>query len=309
MKKIIYFGTAFIIAAFLTVYFLMPDTLLGVLKALEREGGGLEEKTLVINNMTIHYLEGGKGDPLILIHGFGADKDNWTRIGKFLTPHFRVIAPDLPGFGESSKEPGGKYTIKDQALFIKQFAKQIDVTSFHIGGSSMGGNIAGQYAFLFPDELKSLFLVAPGGVFSAQPSQMKQMLDAGEKNPLVAGTPEEYDRLLAFVFEKVPPIPGPVKKYLAKVAVENRHLNLKIFKMIKDPESNLPMETMLENVLVKTLILWGDKDRVLHSSTAQILGDVLKNSKVTVLENVGHLPMIEAPEKTADHYLEFLGYK
>lgn len=309
MKKLLFSGVTLIIIAFLALYLFFPGTLLGVVQTLEQKAGGLEGKTLVVNDMTIHYLEGGIGDPLILIHGFGADKDNWTRIGKFLTPHFRVIAPDLPGFGQSGKEPGEKYTIRDQALFIKQFTKQMNISSFHLGGSSMGGNIAGHYAFLFPNDLKTLFLVAPGGVFSAQPSQMKQMLDRGEKNPLVAGTPEEYDRLLAFVFEKVPFIPGTAKHYLAGVAVENRQMNTKIFNMIKDPERNIPMETLLKNVPIKTLVLWGDKDRVLHPGGAQILGGVLKNSEVVVLENVGHLPMIEAPETTAGHYLKFSGYK
>jgi abhydrolase domain-containing protein 6 len=175
MKKLFFATTTFVIVAFLIVYFFMPGTIFGLVQILERKASGLQEKTIVVNNLNIHYLEGGKGEPLILIHGFGANKDNWTRISKFLTPHFRVIAPDLPGFGESSKEPGNKYTIKDQSYFIKKFAEKIKISSFHIGGSSMGGNIAGYYAFLFPGNLKSLFLIAPGGVFSSEPSEMQQM--------------------------------------------------------------------------------------------------------------------------------------
>ena len=84
---------------------------------MERKAGDLEQKSVEVNGMNIQYLEGGSEEPLVLIHGFGANKDNWTRIGKFLTPHFHVIAPYLPGFGESGEEPDGKDTIKNQAVF------------------------------------------------------------------------------------------------------------------------------------------------------------------------------------------------
>lgn len=65
------------------------------------------------------------------------------------------------------------------------------------------------------------------------------------------------------------------------------------------------MESLLKNVDVKTLILWGAEDRVLDSSGAKILESIMKNSKAIVLENIGHAPMLEIPEETAKLYLEF----
>ncbi len=306
MKKIVFSIFIIILLGFLSVYFFMPGTMFGLIQKIERKAGHLQEKTLLVNGLNIHYLEGGKGDPLVLIHGFGANKDNWTRIGKFLTPYFHVIAPDLPGFGESSKEPNDKYTIKDQALFLKQFVDKLGLKSFHLGGNSMGGNISGQYAALFQGDLKSLFLIAPGGVVSSEKSEMYQMVKNGKPNPLVARNPEEYDKLLEFVFVKKPFIPGPIKSYLTGVAIENQNLNKKVFQLIKDPKLNEPMELLLKDVDVKTFILWGTEDRVLHSSGAKILGSLVDNSKVIVLKDVGHIPMIEIPEKTAKLYLEFL---
>ena len=94
---------------------------------IARKAGDLEQKSVEVNGMNIQYLEGGSGEPLVLIHGFGANKDNWTRIAKFLTPHFKVIAPDLLGFGESNDNPDGKYTIKNQAVFLKQFLNKISM--------------------------------------------------------------------------------------------------------------------------------------------------------------------------------------
>ena len=154
-------------------------------------------------------------------------------------------------------------------------------------------------------DLKSLFLIAPGGVVSSKPSQLFQMIKNGEPNPLIARTTEEYDKLLDFVFVKKPFIPFPIKSFLVKEAIKNQDSNKKIFQLIKDPDLNLPMESLLKNIDVKTFILWGDKDRVLDSSGAKILESIMKNSKALVLKNIGHVPMIEAPEKTAEVYLDF----
>ena len=305
MKKTLISIFAIMLLGFVAVYFFMPGTTFEIVKKIERKAGGLEQKSVEVNGMTIQYLEGGSGEPLVLIHGFGADKDNWTRIGKFLTPHFHVIAPDLPGFGESSKEPDGKYTIKDQAVFLKKFIEKIGIKSFHIGGNSMGGNIAGQYAALYQNDLKSLFLIAPGGVVSSEPSEMYQMLNKGEANPLIARSVEEYEKLLDFVFFKKPFIPNSIKGFLVKEAIKNQDSNKKIFQLLKAPNLNEPMESLLKNIDVKTFILWGAEDRVLDSSGAKILETVMANVKAIVLENTGHVPMIENPEKTAELYLDF----
>lgn len=307
MKRVILSVLTVLVLGGLGCYFFMPAALFGLSMKLERNLGGLGEHTVGVNGMTVHYLEGGKGEPLVLIHGFGAHKDNWTRIARHLTPHFRVIAPDLPGFGETGREPEGRYAIRDQALFIKAFLSALGISSCHMGGNSMGGNIAGQYAALFPETLKGLFLLAPGGVATAQPSEMFQMLEKGEPLPLVVGSAKEFNALLDFVFEEVPFIPGPVKNYLTEKAIQNRALNLEIFEILKDRSQGEPMETLVKGMRVKTLVLWGEKDRVLHPGGAEVLGRIVPDSKVIILDNVGHVPMVEAPERTATAYLEFLG--
>lgn len=305
MRRIIISILAIIVLGFVSVYFFMPGTLFGIVQKKERKKAGLEQKSVVVNGMTIQYLEGGSGEPLVLIHGFSANKDNWTRIAKFLTPHFNVIAPDLPGFGESDKDSGGKYTIKNQAVFIKQFINTIGIKSFHIGGNSMGGNIVGQYAALYQEDLKSLFLIAPGGVATSKPSELALIIKNKGPNPLIARNAEEFEKKLDFIFVKRPFIPSPMKGFLVKEAIKNQDINKKIFQLIKDVSLNEPMESLLKNVDVKTFILWGAEDRVLHPSGVKILGSIVKNCKVTVLEGVGHVPMIEKPEKTAKLYLEF----
>jgi abhydrolase domain-containing protein 6 len=305
-KRIFVLVPLVILIGLIGVYFLFPGVTFDLLQKAERRAAGLEQRSIDVNGLHIEYLEGGKGDALVLLHGFGANKDNWTRIGKYLTPYFRVIAPDLPGFGQSSADPDGDYTIGTQAERVKAFVRTLGIKSFHLGGNSMGGNIAGVYAARYPEDLKSLLLISPAGVVSAEPSEMFLLLKEGKPNPLVVENVEEYERLLDFVFVKRPFIPGPIKRYLIKEAIRHRPLNRKIFKQLHGSVGVPPLEDLLKGVKVPTLIVWGEKDRVLHVSGAKILESVMPEAKAEIMDSVGHVAMIEKPEETARLYLSFL---
>jgi pimeloyl-ACP methyl ester carboxylesterase len=297
------------LGAVIIVYYAFPDVAFKLLLKAERISAGLKQHSIEVGDLHIEYLEGGQGDVVLLLHGFGANKDNWTRISKHFTPHYRVVAPDLPGFGESSRQPGANYTIAAQADRIHAFVRAIGVKRFHLGGSSMGGNIAGVYAARHPENVISLWLVAPGGVVSAEPSEMGKELNEGKPNPLIVNSLEDYDRLLHFVFVKRPFIPGPMLKKLAEEALKNRPLNQKIFRQINGVPVKSGLEGALNSSVVPTLILWGADDRVLHVSGAKVLESVMPNAQVAIMKGVGHLPMIEKPAEAAEIYIRFLRQK
>ena len=309
--KILVAIPAVILLILTALYFLFPGTVFRILLNSERKSAGLEQKSIDVDNVHYAYLEGGKGEVLLLLHGFGGNKDNWTRIAKYLTPYFRVIAPDLPGFGESSRDKDATYTYTAQVNRLHNFIKALGIRKFLIGGNSMGGNIAGNYTARFEDEIICLWLIATGGVISPQPSELSQMLKSGDRNPLVAGNAEEYDQLLDFVFVKKPVIPGAIKRYLVEEAISHRPLNQIIYKQITSANTDnfIPLEVLLKGTQTKTLILWGDKDRVLHMSAAKTLESVMPNAKSIIMENVGHVPMVEKPEDSANIFLSFLGKK
>ena len=308
MKKLKIFLTIFLITLLVIVafYYIFPGVSFKFLLKAERSIAGLKQNNVTIEGFNIQYLEGGQGDVILFLHGFGANKDNWTRFSKYLTPHFRVIAPDLAGFGESTRDAAASYTISVQADRIHAFANSLGFKAFHLGGNSMGGNIAGVYAARYPKNVISLCLIAPGGVVSAEPSEMYQRLNAGKPNPLVVEKPEEYDALLDFVFTKRPFIPGAIKNYLTEEAIRNGPLNNVIFQHIQAFKKTSSLETLLNGFTVPTLIIWGKQDWVLHFSGAKILGSVMPNAQVEVIENMGHLPMIERPKEMAEIYLRFL---
>ena len=108
-KKIFIIVPFLILLGLAGVYFLFPGTVFNLLLKAERSVAGLKQHRIDVKGQHFAYLEGGTGDVVVLLHGFGANKDNWTRMARYLTPHFRVIAPDLTGFGESSPDPGDDY--------------------------------------------------------------------------------------------------------------------------------------------------------------------------------------------------------
>ena len=263
---------------------------------------GLREKSILVGKHTIVYLEGGRGESVLLLHGFGADKDNWNLFSRYLTKRYHVIAPDLPGFGESSKIWGDQYNIAAQVERVHAFAKEIGLTRFHLVGNSMGGLIAGVYAARYPDELFTLGLLDPAGVTEREPSEFSLELEKGN-NPLIVESVSDYDKLLDFTFIKPPSLPDPLKSHLAEMAVQSKDFNKKVF--IEATPGN-QLEVMMREIRAKTLILWGDTDRVLSVSSARVLQKGIENSKVIIMKDCGHMPMIERPEETARYYLEFI---
>jgi len=169
----------------------------------------------------------------------------------------------------------------------------------------MGGHIAGAYTATHPEKVKSLVMIAPGGVASAEPSEMAHRLAAGGANPLIVATADDYEDLLDFVFFERPFIPRPIKTVFVREAIAHRPLNVSIFKQYRDPRHLEPLENGLKDMAVPTLIIWGAEDRVLHASGARILAAAMPKARAVVMAGVGHVPMIEKPEDTAALILAF----
>lgn len=282
--------------------YIFPENALKTIANAERGKAGLELFEVDVNGMNMKYLAGGKGETLILIHGFGANKDNWTRVSKYLTPYFTVVAPDLVGFGESARPDNTGYSIMEQMERVRAFADTLKLKRFHLGGSSMGGNISAAFAATHPEYLKSLWLIAPGGVYSADKSELTERLNKGE-NPLIATDRESYNRVIDFVFYKKPFIPPPVVDAFAAEAVRNKPINDIVFKAIH--ENPVETDKVLKGCLVPTLVIWGKNDRVLHWSGAKIIENNMKTASVVIFDKTGHLPMIEKPEESAREFLRF----
>ncbi|TGM80412.1 alpha/beta fold hydrolase [Leptospira bouyouniensis] len=267
--------------------------------SIERYRSNLETKSVVVEDLVWKYTEKpDDGETLLVVHGFGGDKDHWTRFSRHLPKNIRVIAPDLPGFGESSKPEGISYTQESQAIRLQKFTETLGLTKFHIAGNSMGGGIAGIFAAKFPKQVKSLILFDNAGIKSPVPSEMQTIELSGKESPLLVKDTEDFDRLLRFTFVKPPYLPSFLKSYFAEKSVANREWNAHILKQIR--KEGYVLESKLDQIEAPCLTIWGKEDKVIHYSVMEVLKNKLKTKLETVLlENMGHAPMIEDPQLSA----------
>lgn len=269
---------------------------------LERWRSGLHQAHENVGGLDWEYLEGGQGEPLLLIHGFGADKDNFTRVARYLTPHYRVVVPDLPGFGDSSKPADADYRIAAQVERVRAFAQHLKLGKVHLGGSSMGGHIAAYYAAKYPDEVASLWLLAPAATAASFDSELTRHFRETGEMVLLAKTPEEHARVRAFVLAQPPFLPYSFTKVLGERAAANYALHRKIFDMLVESPT---LETWAPRIDAPALIVWGDQDRALNPKGAEATRALMPNGRVVMMPGVGHLPMFEAVAQSARDYLDF----
>ena len=119
---------------------------------------GFTHKYETVNGIKIHYVTGGTGEPLVLLHGFGQNWYMWNRLLPELSRHFTVIVPDLPGVGESGRPENG-YDKKTLAVYINTLIKQLGYTNINLAGHDIGLMVAYAYAAQFPGEVKKLALM------------------------------------------------------------------------------------------------------------------------------------------------------
>jgi len=282
--------------------YLAPEKATKLAIDLERKHSGLTLKEINLpGELHYVYLEGGKGEPLVLLHGFGANKDNFIRVARFLTPHYRVIIPDHIGFGESGHPQDADYSAGVQAVRIRTLAKALGITKLHLGGSSMGGHISLMYAAIYPDEVKSLWLLDPAGVWSAPSDEVREIIIKTGKNPLMARSEDEFAKIFAFVMADPPFIPRPILNVMAQERIRNYELEKRIFKETHTDS----VEKYVDGLKTPTLIVFGNKDRAINPATAEILHKLMPRSEVIIMPGIGHLPMLEKPHKSAEDYLKF----
>ncbi|MBS7661188.1 alpha/beta fold hydrolase [Pseudomonas lalucatii] len=304
MKKL-FLALVLLLATGAGVLYGFPATLLASMQWLEQRAAGLSHERVEVADLSIHYYRGGPrdGQTILMIHGFGADKDNWLRFARPLTERFQVIALDLPGFGDSSK-PNASYDVGTQAERVASFVQALDIDRLHLLGNSMGGHIAALYAARYPQRVSSLALFANAGIDAPVKSELIARLESGATNPLLVQKPADFERLLDFVFVEPPPLPAPLKRYLAERAVDNSTHHQQVFTQLI--ERYIPLEPELPKIKAPTLLLWGARDRVLDVSSIEVMRPLLRRSSVVIMEDLGHAPMIERPQETAGHYLSFL---
>lgn len=291
-----------VVIAVIGFVYLGPQYAGRLLIGLQRSQAGLERREIQLpNGLHFAYLEGGRGAPLVLLHGFGGDKDNFNLVAKHLTLHYRVIVPDEIGFGESSHPEDADYGPMAQAARLRDLVHALSITGLHLGGNSMGGHIALTYAALYPDEVRSLWLLDTAGVWSAPKSMVQRTIEKTGENPLMVRSEDDFAKTLSVIMSKPLFIPRPILNVAARQRIKNYSLEERIFKAISIDS----VEERATGLKTPTLIVWGKEDQVISVEAAEILHRLMPRSTVIVMPGIGHVPMIENPGQVAEDYLKF----
>lgn len=291
----------------LLVYWFFPRPLLYYVRDRLRAKGRLTLRSAHSGGHDWPYLEGGPRGamPLLLVHGFGGDKDNWAMLAPHLTDRYHVIIPDLVGFGDNVRDPGLPYDIKAQTDRLIGFMDAIGLQKAHIVGNSMGGWIALQAALDHPDRLATLTLVNNAGVKGAEESTL-QKLPRTDKSPLVPESVGELKQLMGFIAHKPRAIPGRFMDVVFAERSQHSALLEQIFWTIVADGDERPLNDRLGEVRVPTLVIWGRHDQLIHVSCVAELEKGIPGSEAVIFEDAGHVPMLEKPAATAAVLRRFL---
>lgn len=260
----------------------------------------LNEKFVEVDNNRIRYLDSASNKrPMVLVHGLGASADRWEFVAPRLSKHFRLIIPDLLGFGFSDK-PVADYTTSFLADFLDVFLDSIDIAEHHIIGTSMGGYIAVEYASRPGSRAHSMILVSPAGIMkTATPALNTYIMAALYPNKEIA---KSAFQSMAAPGNRVNPrvIDGFVRRMKmpnAKMAFMSALLGLK----------NAPRITpILKTISIPTMVVWGVSDPVIPIRYAAEFVSSIRGCRYTKMYSCGHAPYAEEPDEFCDAVMDFL---
>ena len=289
------------------LYVAWPATLFRWLIALSRRFARVKWKSIDVDGVTWPYLDGGPPDAevVLLVHGFGAEKDHWLAYARLFSRRFRVVIPDVPGFGEATRSPDLDYAIGKQAERLDDFLEALGISRCHAAGNSMGGYIALTLALQNPARLQSLTLLNNAGVQGSGRSELEEAVGRGE-SPLVMRSPDDVDRLLAFTMVRPLKIPGRFKQVVFDQVAAHIDFLDDVFRTLSRDHMGAPLNDKLPEVRIPTLVIWGRHDRLIDVSCVEVLQSGIPNCESHIFEDLGHMPMVEAPIRTARHHKAFL---
>jgi pimeloyl-ACP methyl ester carboxylesterase len=244
---------------------------------------------ITINGVKTNYLIFGSGKPFLILHGWGSASDRWIKEAEIISAKgFKVIVPDLPGFGASDKleKP---WTVNNYVNWFEEFTKALGIEDFYLLGYSFGGALSAKIAVKYPQRVQRLFLTA-AAVIRSKTTQKNFSAKISKLVKLFYFLPY-YSFFRKAVYKFI------IRKsdYLYTEGImKQTYLNV----ISDDVSFNLPF------IKVPTIIIWGDKDQSVPIEDAYLIEKKIKNSKLVVIAGADHLMHKKIPEILAEKVLE-----
>jgi pimeloyl-ACP methyl ester carboxylesterase len=257
---------------------------------------------LLIRGVRVRYFEMGDGPPVLLIHGFLVNSKEWSLVMPGLAKHFRVIAPDLPGFGESERPYEFRYEREGYAETVRDLLAGLDIPRAHVAGHSMGGAVAIVLAADHPECVDRLALINTVSYPFDVPLKGRLPL-LPVVGPLLFK--HLYTRALFHDYFKSN-VFAPGFKY-DKAAVDAYYRAFDppdardaAYRVLHSTVDLASLGPKIPKVRAPTLVLWGELDPMFPVSFGQRLGREIPNARVETLAGCGHAPPEEMPERTVE---------
>lgn len=251
-------------------------------------------KQILLNGIKLHYLEQGKGFPLLLLHGWGGSSASFCALAQYLSPHYRLLIPDFPGFGQTP-EPKTAWTVDDYADLVQEFVISQNLKDFILIGHSFGGRVSIKAASRSWSGLKGIILCSSAGIKPVKNLKHKMLFWIAKIGGKILQMPV-LNQTQTFA-----------KKILYKLAGSKDYL--KVSGIMKETFKKViaeDLKPLLPKIKTPTLIVWGKNDQVTPLADAQIMQREIINSELVIIDDARHGVHFQQPEKLSRAILKFL---
>ena len=280
---------------------------------------GTAPRTIGLFGGDLDYLDAGEGPPIVFVHGLLGSHRQWAHLLDGLTTGHRVIAPDLLGHGGSAK-PRGDYSLGAHAATLRDLLDGLGLGPVTLVGHSLGGGVALQFAYLFPDRVQRLVLVSSGGLGrELNPLLRAPTLPGAEwVLPVLAsrwarGRVEAVGRGLGRGLARlgVRPTADVSEAWRGFVSLgdaASRRAFLASARAVIDPggQTVTAGPHLRRLATMPTLLVWGARDRLIPARHAAAAATAIPGSRVVIFERAGHFPHLDDPERFLRVLREFL---
>lgn len=261
-----------------------------------------------IDGVRLHYQEKGTGTPLVLIHGFSSSTYSWKDVFEPLSKNFRVIAVDLKGFGFSGK-PDGDYSRRAQAMLVTHLLDYLKIEKAWVCGNSMGGDVALNLSLMNPQRVAGLILIDSGGVeVPGSGSLAPGYLLLPVVGRVLIAMSLTSDKLVRQALQKS--FYDQTKVTNERVAYYYRPLQTRGGQLgalrARTQTHDFPIEQDLNKINAPVLIIWGAQDALIPLEAGTKMNKLIKDSKLHIFDNCGHLPQEEMPARVVDEMTNFI---
>ena len=277
-------------------------------------------RTMSVEEITLHghrvsYRRDGWGPPILLIHGVTGSSETWDDVIPFLSDRYTVIAPDLLGHGRSAK-PRGDYSLGAYASGIRDLLRAIGHDSATVVGHSLGGGVAMQVAYQFPELCQRLVLVSSGGlgrevsIFlrAATLPGSEWVLPLLASNGVLSAGGSVGNLLRSIGLRAGPDLQELWKGFSSLGDAEARQAFIYTLRGIVDPGGQRvsARDRLYLAETVPTLLVWGERDPIIPVVHGYSAHEQIPDSKLEIIEGAGHFPYRDDPRRFAGILSDFI---